>query len=126
MKTEEQLKLELESAETENWNLFQSMPPGLNFDEFDDFMEESNHKVARISREYRMVKTPEYHELSDFGDVMSLNDFIDNVKDGWFIDYDGFGRYVKDGMESDIEIYPSDIDRGSIRKDFDTIVWFNR
>jgi hypothetical protein len=65
-------------------------------------------------------------ELPDYGDVMTLEHFIENVKDGGFIDYDGFGNYVKDGKMSNIEIYPSDVKHNMIRKDFDTIIWFNR
>jgi len=57
---------------------------------------------------------------------MPLDKFIDFVKEGGFIDYDGFGNYVKNNEISDIEIYPSDLKYHSIRKDFDTIIWFNR
>jgi hypothetical protein len=57
---------------------------------------------------------------------MSLKNFISNVKSGGFIDYDGFGRYVRNNEESDITILPSDIKHKSIRKDFDTIIWFNK
>jgi hypothetical protein len=42
-----------------------------------------------------------------------------------FIDDDGSGNYMKDGLVSDISIYPSDIESGLI-KDFDSIIWFNR
>ena len=73
-----------------------------------------------------MEKEPVFDELSDYGDVMPLTAFIECVKDGGFIDYDGFGYYVRDGKESDIMIHPSDIKRGNVRKDFDTIIWFNR
>lgn len=68
----------------------------------------------------------ELSELSDYGDVMSLESFIECVKDGGFIDYDGFGYYVKDGKESNVMIIPSDVKRKRIRTDFDTVIWFNR
>jgi len=84
------------------------------------------NKESKLDREQRMLKTPEFKKISNYGDVMSLESFIECVKDGGFIDYDGFGRYVKDDKESDINIYPSDIGYGAVRKDFDTIIWFNR
>jgi hypothetical protein len=43
---------------------------------------------------------------------MSLESFIDC--DGGGID--GSGNYMKDGLVSDISIYPSDIESGLIRK----------
>ena len=70
--------------------------------------------------------TPEFRDLSDVGDVMSLEDFVMNVKDGGFIDYDGSGRYVRDGKESNISIYPSDIRYDSVRDDFDSVAWYNK
>ena len=76
--------------------------------------------------EYRATRTYELSELPDFGDVFPLSDFIRNVIVGGFIDSDGFGHYVKDGKESDVEIYPSDVERDLIREDFDTMVWYNK
>lgn len=125
-KTEEKLLAEYEKALNESDELFQNAPNGMDYDEFETYMEEINMKNNQISREYRFIKTPVFRKLSDFGDVMELKEFIINVKCGCFIDYDGFGYYVKGNQESDIEIYPSDVDSGYIRSDFDTIIWFNR
>lgn len=83
-------------------------------------------KMNKLDRERRLTMEPKFEELSDFGSLMSLKDFIENCKDGSFIDYDGSGRYVKDGKESNISIYPSDVKNKSIRTDFDQIIWFNR
>jgi hypothetical protein len=96
------------------------------WDEFCIYMKPVWNKQAKLDREKRMLITPEFSDLSDFGDVMSLDHFIECVKCGGFIDYDGFGNYVRDDKESNIEIYPSDIKHGAVRKDFDTIIWFNR
>ncbi len=82
--------------------------------------------MERLDREKRMLMVPEFSELSDDVNVMSLEEFIENVKDGGFIDYDGSGNYMRDGRESNITIYPSDVEHGSIRKDFDQIAWYNR
>jgi hypothetical protein len=96
------------------------------WDEFCIYMKPVWNKQAKLDREKRMLITPEFSDLSDFGDVMSLDHFIECVKCGGFINYDGFGNYVRDDKESNIEIYPSDIKHGAVRKDFDTIIWFNR
>lgn len=96
---------------------------------FDDYIEMRSYwtkELSMLNREERMIMPIKYEKLSTYGDVMSLEHFKGNVKCGGFINYDGFGLYVKDGKESNIEIYPSDIKNGSIREGFDTIIWFNR
>ena len=125
-KLEKELLGELEKARDASQEAFNNAPPDLLFQDFNDYMEETSKKVTEASRKYRMVKTPKFYEISTFGSVMSLEDFKDCVKSGGFIDYDGWGYYVKDGMESDIVISPSDVKHGAVRKDFDTIIWFNR
>lgn len=125
-KTERELLADFEKAADESNVAFQNSPDGMNYEEYMEYMEPFTNKIEQTSRLYRMVKTPIFTELDNNGSVMTLNDFIINVKHGGFIDYDGFGRYVKDGQESDIDIYPSDVDGGYLRVDFDTIVWYNR
>lgn len=125
-KTEEELEKELDIAYDESQEAFENAPSGMDFEEFNDYMRPFNRKVGEISRSLRMIKVPTFSEIPEYGDVMPLEHFKDNVESGGFIDYDGFGHYVKDGKESDIEIYPSDFKYNSVRKDFDTIIWFNR
>lgn len=105
---------------------FNNLPEGLNMESFQKALEPYSKKCGELSRKIRLIKEPNFTEISDFGDVMSLEHFIENVKCGGFIDYDGYGLYVKDNKESDIKIRPSDVEHNSIRKDFDTIIWFNR
>lgn len=95
------------------------------FDEYLDYISPEENQITHLDRERRMIIPYELSDLSDYGDVMPLKDFIEHCKIGNFIDYDGFGRYVKDGKETNITIYPSDVENGEIRPDFDTIIWFN-
>jgi len=57
---------------------------------------------------------------------MTVEDFVECVVSGGFIDYDGSGTYVKDGRLTNITINPSDVRHDAIRKEFTEIVWFNR
>lgn len=96
---------------------------------YDDYCEMRKHEsklINKLDRERRLIMPYELSDLPDFGHVMSIKDFIGTVNSGGFIDYDGFGHYVKDGKESNVEIYPSDVAHQSIRQDFDTIIWYNR
>lgn len=89
--------------------------------------EQAYSKYNEICATIRL-NTVEYEleEIPSYGQRMSLKSFIANVKCGGFIDYDGYGNYVKDGKMTDITIYPSDVKINCVRKDFDEIIWFNR
>lgn len=96
---------------------------------FDEYMERHrpyDEKIEELSNERRMIMPAELKELSDYGELMTLKSFVKACKSGMFYDYDGFGYYVKDSQQTDIKIYPSDIDRKKYRKDFDTVIWFNK
>jgi hypothetical protein len=97
-----------------------------NYRKFLKHLEPEQIRLAQLDRERRKIMPYELSKLSNIGHVMTLKEFIKCVKAGGFIDYDGFGRYVKDGQETNITIYPSDINYGAVRKEFDTIVWYNR
>lgn len=123
---EKKLEEELQIAYDEDQKRFDSAPPDMDFRQFQEYMSVTSKKVSEISRKLRLIKEPTFSEIPDFGDVMSLDQFISMVNEGWFIDYDGSGNYVKDNQMSNIDIYPSDVHHDVIRKDFDTIIWFNR
>jgi len=98
-----------------------------SWDEFCEYMKPEWDKMAELDRERRMIMTPVFErDVPDYGDEMSLEEFIECVKEGGFIDYDGSGEYAKDGKMSGITIHPSDVKHKAIRKDFDTIIWFNK
>jgi len=61
---------------------------------------------------------------------MTMQDWIECVKVGGFIGYDGFGKYAtKDGMKDSNKLYdvkPSDLKKGKVDKSWTHIVWYNR
>jgi hypothetical protein len=97
------------------------------YDEFEIAIAPFQAKIRALDRELRMILPVKLmHDIEPDDDVMSLKEFIEAVKSGLFIDFDGWGRYVKDGKKTNIQILPSDIKYRAIRKEFDTIVWFNK
>ncbi len=127
-----EIETELEVVHQEIEELEENEPPydrenpGASFDKYREHMEPGWSKERKLNREKRMLMTPEFKELSTYGDVITLKHWLECVEGGEFIDYDGSGNYVRDGKESNITIKPSDVQHDSIRKDFDTIIWFNR
>ena len=119
----------LEAAREEyskHWNLG-LVKDSDSWEEFDRYLEPYQRKLTKAGQEYRLIKLPVMTPIDyDYGDRMSMKTFISCCKSGGFIDYDGFGRYIKGNEESDIDVYPSDITSGKYRKDFDEVMWFNR
>jgi hypothetical protein len=124
--TFEEIEAELEKYQELYDKKFNEDNTDRSWQEFLEYAGPEIEKLGELSRAKRMIMPYKLSELSDFGDVMSLKHFIDCVKSGGFIDYDGFGRYVEDGKETNITILPSDVKHNAVRKGFDTIVWFNR
>lgn len=85
--------------------------------------------LQQLERQYKLLLDESdfnLHDIPDYGDKISLEDFILCCKSGAFINYDGFGCYATETQESDIEIYPSDVVANEYRKDFPFIIWYNR
>ncbi len=64
-------------------------------------------------------------DLPTYGDLMTVEDFMECVSCGLFIDYDGSGHPVKNGRMSKLNIYPSQCP-GVIPEDATHIMWFNK
>lgn len=63
-------------------------------------------------------------EVPDYGDLMTREEWLDMVKHGFFIDYDGMGSPVKDGKAMNGWVYPSQADK--LPEDATHVVWFNK
>jgi hypothetical protein len=87
-----------------------------------------NKRIIKLSREQKMERPIHLSRSVEdsCGDRMTIEDFKDAVECGCFIDYDGFGTYIMDEKMSNIDIYPSDVKTGMIRKEFKEIIWFNK
>jgi len=64
--------------------------------------------------------------IPDYGDHMTMEEWLECVECGGFIDYDGSGNYATATQMSDKEVVPSDVKKGSIDKSFTHVVWFNK
>lgn len=73
-------------------------------------------------QELKMSPIPEY------GDLMTVEDWLDGVETALFIDYDGDGHLATATERSNIRICPSDITKKKITIDprWTHICWYNR
>lgn len=68
----------------------------------------------------------EFRQQYDFGDKMPLDEFINDCKEGYFVDSDGSGYYGTEDKQTNLPIYPSSIMSGTYRTDFSHVYWFNK
>lgn len=66
--------------------------------------------------------------IPDYGDLFTLDEFMQACKEGCFVDYDGAGNYATSTQMTDIEIRPSDVTKCTrpIYKEYTHVVWFNK
>ena len=64
--------------------------------------------------------------LPDYGDLMTIEEFINACKTGMFIDYDGSGRYATATEITTIDVYPSDVMKDKLDKRWTHVMWFNK
>lgn len=67
-----------------------------------------------------------FEPIDNFGEVMTIEEFINACDTQCLIDYDGFGKYATKKMMSNLTIVPSDVLIGDVLQGFSHIVWYNR
>lgn len=73
-----------------------------------------------------MKSLEEIEKEMQYGDIFTINDFIDCVKDGMFIDYDGHGYFhdgenkTKESVECNVEFLKSFVEK------YPYVCWYNK
>lgn len=86
-------------------------------------------KEPTFTEPISFTKTNQYGCGSDDeDDVYTITEWLNHVKEGSFIDYDGFGYLVKDKKADPRQIIkPSMVKKGEFNPhDATHIIWFNR
>lgn len=64
--------------------------------------------------------------IPNYADVMTVKDFLAACEFRFFIDYNGFGHPIKNGMmDGEYKLYPSQMP-SKMPTDADNVAWFNR
>lgn len=82
--------------------------------------------MAKYDRPVKFTVTDQYGcGPDDEDDVYTVDEFKEHCHVGSFIDYDGHGYPVKDGMaDEDVVVKPSRVNE--IPSDATHVVWYNR
>jgi hypothetical protein len=73
-----------------------------------------------------MPKELRMKPIEEDDDKFTLEEFKECVRDGFLIDYDGFGYLATENEMSNITVYPSGLWSMQIDPKFTHVVWFNR
>jgi len=100
----------------------------LSFYEWQEALEPYSDKISDLNHQIDLITPIEWKEIPDYGDLMTMEDWLDCVESGGFIDYDGSGRYSDGKRMANKPVYPSDVEAGRLLKEteFTHVVWFNR
>jgi hypothetical protein len=80
----------------------------------------------KISTVEHALDKEELEPLPDYGDLMTLDEFIEHCNSGAFINYDGTGHYATKTKMSRLYATPSKIKAGNIDRSWTHVMWFNR
>jgi hypothetical protein len=75
-----------------------------------------------------MKKKLKTEPLPTYGNLYTLEEFMENCRNGGFIDYDGFGNFATAKEMYNKEVYPSDVLKKNFKPqpEFTHVMWFNR
>ena len=96
------------------------------WEEYVELTKVEDEEAIKLDRKIRLIRPYKLEDIPDYGTIMTLNEFKNNVRNGGFVDYDGHGKYIDGDKMTDINIYPSDVKHKSLRHKLNKIIWFNR
>lgn len=64
--------------------------------------------------------------IPNYAYVITVEEFLASCRDGWFIDYDGFGEPIKDNLvDGSYRLNPSEMPH-NMPADATHVAWYNR
>ena len=125
METYEEILKKADAAETA-WDAYMVS----HYDDYPAIFESRQYKEYskwwELELKYRPLDKIEFRQPYGFGDKMTLDEFINDCKEGFFTDSDGSGYYGTEDKQTNLPICPSSIMSGTYRTDFSHVYWFNK
>lgn len=82
--------------------------------------------MAEVDKAFELksvVDLCQYRPMSKYGDLMTIEEFEENLRDGCINRYDGSGYYAFADKVSDLHV---NFDPDELDKDFTHVAWFNK
>ncbi len=79
-----------------------------------------------ILRQVQKLQPVELEDIPEYGDKMSVEDFVEACYDGAFTDDDGTGYYATEDKMTRIVVNPSNISMETFDDRWSHVVWFNK
>ena len=87
---------------------------------------DKDEKKETVGKAKLLLLGYKFKPIPEYGDLFTLEEFIKNVEEGGFVNYDDTGRYAFKDETCNKEVRPSDVKRGNIDRNFTHVIWFNR
>lgn len=72
-------------------------------------------------------KEVEFLEIPDYGDLFTMDEFLEHCKSGLIMNDDGSGYFaLEDKWTRDLRVYPNTFPTTPIRPLYTHIIWFNK
>ncbi len=69
----------------------------------------------------------QFKAIPSYGDLIPIDEFLEDIRHGNFVDYDGSGHYALVDKVSNIKFRPSTFDYDyAVKNNFTHVVWYNR
>lgn len=125
METYEEILKKLNAAESA-WDAYKDS----HYNDYPAIYESQQYKeyakYCDLEIKYRPLNKIEFFQPYGFEDKMTIDEFINDCKEGYFIDSDGYGCYGTEDKRTDLPIYPSSIISDIYRTDFSYVYWLNK
>jgi len=71
-----------------------------------------------------------YRDFNEYGDIMTIEEFLEDVELGALMDYDGHGFLANESQETNIMVKPSNVDivlaKYNDKLNLQFVVWYDR
>lgn len=128
----EKLREKQRLAYEEYWSAMdETIDKEMEWHEVEKHLRPSVTKIKEIEQQIDILTPVEFKDIPDYGDPMPIDAWIECVRDGFFIDYDGHGYLATETQMSNVRIYPSDFAKSWFlekagKGEFTHVIWFNR
>jgi hypothetical protein len=79
-----------------------------------------------LEKQARAMINPEFKPLSNYGDLFTIDDFLDMVRCGGVTDWDGSGSWATKTQQSNVDINFATILKNDPPKWATHVIWFNK
>lgn len=92
----------------------------------EDFDDQESRALHNLWKNMKVNISLFERPIPDYGDLMDIGKWIDDVHKGLLIDEDGIGYYSNGLVMYNLRIRPTDVFTDNVKTRYTNVVWFNK